>query len=435
MATAEELLVAIRSEGVDETRQDLEGVESAMEDTAESAGDSAAELEGFSERFSGAMSAAVAALAIGAAGLLAQVPVLGEAFSGLAAIVGALAFQMDGVLRPVLTPLTNGFFEVANMIYEADGATGALIGGFTTITALLATAIPLIAKAGVVMGTWSSTLGGISAILGTVVSWIQVGASALVGFVSGSLTLAATLGALLGVLGVTALEMTGVLDIVRNLGAWIGNELPASVRDGFTTIVGLTGGILVGTVGGMITGFVSGYLEGGLSEGINRAVSNAQKVLDIFARAWGNSIDNVMGFIADFTSDLLDWASGLAEDAYTWGVDFIKGFLNGVLSFAGDVVQAVEDVINGILDVINATIAELPKKLKQKLELEQFAKINAATDIAPQRATSEELQRRENTRMVRGRRGVGANGTVIDGRQLSESTGRYRSDPGRRRGL
>jgi hypothetical protein len=31
--------------------------------------------------------------------------------------------------------------------------------------------------------------------------------------------------------------------------------------------------------------------------------------------------------------------------------------------------------------------------------------------------------------------GTGTGGAQIDGRQLTESTGRYRSDPGRRRGL
>ena len=43
MVTAEELTVAIRSEGVGETQDDLEGVESAMEDTADSAGNAADE--------------------------------------------------------------------------------------------------------------------------------------------------------------------------------------------------------------------------------------------------------------------------------------------------------------------------------------------------------------------------------------------------------
>ena len=67
MVTAEELVVSITSDGTQETQDDLEGVEGAMEDTADSAGDSAEELEGFSQRFQGALSAAVAGLAVGAA--------------------------------------------------------------------------------------------------------------------------------------------------------------------------------------------------------------------------------------------------------------------------------------------------------------------------------------------------------------------------------
>ena len=53
MVTAEELTVAIRSEGVSETQDDLEGVESAMEDTADSAGTAADDLEDSHNGFKG----------------------------------------------------------------------------------------------------------------------------------------------------------------------------------------------------------------------------------------------------------------------------------------------------------------------------------------------------------------------------------------------
>ena len=115
MVTAEELTVAIRSEGVSETQDDLEGVESAMEDTADSAGTAADDLEGFSQRFQGAMSAAIAGLAVGVAGLAASVPVVGELFAGFGAILEALLFQVDRLARSLgVGGLTDSLFDIAD---------------------------------------------------------------------------------------------------------------------------------------------------------------------------------------------------------------------------------------------------------------------------------------------------------------------------------
>jgi len=224
VVTAEELTVAINSEGVGETRDDLEGVEGQMEQTAESAGDSAEELEGFSERFAGAMSAAVAALAVGAAGLLSQVPILGELFAGLAAVVSALAFTMDGVLRPVLSPLTGALFGVSGAIFEADGALGSLIGVLSTVVSVLALAVPAIAKAGAVAGVWGSTLAGVSSILGTL--------AAAVGTVAGA------------ILSLPAVLVAAIAAIAAFAVAYLTNF--RGIRDTTNAIVG--GGTFVTTI-------------------------------------------------------------------------------------------------------------------------------------------------------------------------------------------
>jgi len=151
MVTAEELTVAIKSQGVNETKSDLQGVEESMSDTAESAGSSAEQLQGFSERFAGAMTAAVGALALGAAGLLSQVPVLGEAFSGLSAIVDAVALKMDSVLRPAISDVTNTLFEIANAIFEADGGMGKLIGRLGVVASLAGLVAGALAAVGVTL--------------------------------------------------------------------------------------------------------------------------------------------------------------------------------------------------------------------------------------------------------------------------------------------
>jgi len=234
-----------------------------MEDTADSAGDSAAELEGFSERFAGAMSAAVTALAVGAAGLLSQVPVLGELFGGLGAIVDALAFQMDQVLRPVLSPLTDGMFNLSSAIFEADGVAGDIIG---TLTAFVSAALVVAGAVGTVAAQiwgWGTVFSTAGSLISSVVSGLGSFVTASGGFISGSLAAAAAIGALIGVLSVAALEVTGVLDIFRSFGQFVGNSLPKSVANGMLALIGAAIGPLA-VIGAAIVGFVQGFLEGGL---------------------------------------------------------------------------------------------------------------------------------------------------------------------------
>lgn len=424
MVTAEELTVAIKSEGVGETQQDLEGVERAMENTADSAGDSADELEGFSERFQGAMSAAVAALAIGAAGLLANVPVLGEAFAGLGAIVSALAFQVDSVLRPALQPLTNFFFSIAQAIFEADGAFGSLIGVVTTLVSVVTALIPVVAQVGVLLGKWSSVGSGVSSILSAIVSGISSFVSAAASFVAGSTAAAAALGAFIGTLGVALLEVTGVLDAVRGFGEFIASALPSQVATGMNALIGLFAGPLA-VIGGLIVGFVKGFLDGGLSEGVDRAVATGKRVLSTFVQAWQDTLSNIGTLVSDIVAVFTDlgeslsgWAGNVASDAYQWG----------------------QDIIQQIIDGINSLIGELRDRLNSLRESATNIEINAPdlgigggggggggdgggggplSGINP----------------FSGGGGGGNGSTQIDGRQLSESTGRYRADPGRRRGL
>jgi hypothetical protein len=91
-----------------------------MEDTADTAERQADQLGGFANKIKGAMAAIVAGLAIGAAGVLSQVPVIGEAFAGLKAVFQAFAFQIDKRLRPGLTKINKEFFELANAIFAGD---------------------------------------------------------------------------------------------------------------------------------------------------------------------------------------------------------------------------------------------------------------------------------------------------------------------------
>jgi len=330
--TAEELLVAIRSDGVSQTQDDLEGVEQTMDETAQSAGDSADQLEGFSTEFQGAMTAAVAALAVGAAGLLSQIPVLGETMAGLFSIVEALAFQMDGVLRPVLSPIANAFFGISQAIFAAEGIVGDLIGGFTTVASILAIAIPIIAKVGATLGVWASTGAGVVAILTKIV--------AVIGTVIGAIV-----------------------------------SLPATLLAAIAAVIA----------------FATAYALniGGIRDATNSVLS---KVYQAFL----GLLDN-----------LISWASELGTKAYQWGKDVVDQMIAGIKNALSR--------LRGVLNDIGGTI-------------------ESSIDIDVSDFTGGGGGGGGGGRPSGGLFG-GGGGISLDGRQLSESTGRYRADPSRRRGI
>jgi phage-related protein len=227
------------------------------------------------------MGAAVAGLAVAAAGLLSQVPVLGEVFAGLNAVIDAVAFQMDKVLRPVLTPLTNFFFGLAESIFEADGAMGTVVGVIgsiiTAIGGLIALAAPFVALAGKIFGfatVWATVKSVVVGAVGTIVSVIggipaalAAAVIALAAFVVGYLT-----------------NWKGMRDKTNQVVSSIVNF----VVDGFKWLV-----------------------ENGLSflsDLVNRGV----------------------GFFNTLADNLATWAEDVASDAVDWGKGIIDGLVSGL---------------------------------------------------------------------------------------------------------
>lgn len=428
MVTAEELLVKITPEGVGETRQELEGVEQAMEDTADSAGDSAEQLEGFSQKFAGAMTAAVAALAIGAAGLLSQVPVLGEAFAGLGAVVDAIAFQMDGVLRPAMSTVTTTLFEIANAIFEADGSMGQLVGRLGTVAsgagllvgALLALGVTItgpIAAAiaiasGLVVGLWTAWQTNFANIRGVVESTMDR--------ISGRFQ--------------TFVDVAG--PIINDFITWAsemwdehGAFIERIINQAFNVIAAVVETVIdtILTVIQVGLQVLSGDWEGAW-----------ESITNFFGRMislWGPIIEEGVSIIWEIITGLgealVNWAGSLAEDAYDWGVSLIQGLIDGILSLTESVVQAVEDVVNDIIETINTALDNLPEEVTSRVGVESFEQVDLASTID---TTSSAESTTSNSAVSQTSTNVSLD-LNLDGRSITEDTGRYRSDSSRRRGL
>ena len=383
-----------------------------MQDTADSAGDSAEELEGFSQRFQGAMSAAVAALAVAAGGLLSQVPVIGELMEGLFAIVEAVAFQMDSVLRPALSGITDSLFDVANAIFDSDDEMGNLIGTFGTIAAGAGLLIgvlklfsitltgPLLIAIGVVAGAiaalsiaWSENFAGIRDVAQDTIDnvserfsdFVETVRPIVMGFL-------ATLESAWDSHGETIMDVVNFA--FRTIAALIETQI-----DAILTLI---------EVGLQI---LSGDWEGAWES----MTDFFSRMVDLWGPLLSEAIDAIIGLMLGLGSDLASWAGDLADDAFDWGVGIIEGLIDGItsaLEFAEDAIGDIESAVGIDLDV-----GEIP----------DLGGLSASGGGNGGGASS-------RPRFGAGG-GASTGGQQIDGRQITESTGRYRSGSPNRRGL
>jgi len=317
MTTIQEIVIKATPEGMDTVVSQTNEMESAVENSTEEMEDQAGAMSDLSEKFQGAMSVAVTGLAVAAGGLLAQVPVLGEAFDGLFAIVQAVAFQIDSVLRPVLTPLTNLFLDIADAIYEADGAMGTIIGVAGTVATILGTIVgPALLVA--------SKLGLIGSVSGAVIAAGKLLVGVLAAVASAISLPAVAVAALIAGLALLAYHFRE--EIANAIGTAV-----AFLKD-FATRAKQAANDVVKRVTGAFTSLVDKAKDWGKSlieklvKGIKSAAGAVQDIVEGINLTAGVTIGDVAGTAGEI--------AGAASDA---GSDFIgsvgggatKVFLDG----------------------------------------------------------------------------------------------------------
>jgi len=167
-----ELVVALRPEGVDETVDGMQQAQTEFEETADVAEQSSQELEDFAGRFTGALQVATTGLAVAAGGLLSTVPLVGSAFAGLGAIIQSIGLQIDRFLRERLGLSADFLFEFANKIAQAEGpmadfgaALATLAAGFALIVGPI---VLVLSKLGLLSGVASFVGGAIGTLIGII---------------------------------------------------------------------------------------------------------------------------------------------------------------------------------------------------------------------------------------------------------------------------
>jgi hypothetical protein len=406
MVTAEELVVAVRDEGIGQTRENLEGVEQSMEETADAASDSAEDLGEFTSRIQGAMSAAAAGVAIAAGSLLSQVPIISELVAGLGAVFGALGLQVDQLIRDLgAGGFVDALFNVASAINNAEGFAADLVGVLTTLATIVAGAAAGFAAYAV------ATLGWIGAASKFIGAAKAVGV-AIAGVIS---SIGAVPAALAG--AIAALVAFGVAYLTNFRG----------IRDKTNAIIGR---IIDFVVGG-----ITSFIETGLSK-LDSFVGN-------FVGFFTGLAEKVSTTTSDIANGIADWLTDLVADAKDFGAQFVSGFLGALEGLSDRMASLFEAAFNTVIKTINTAIDKLPDIVTSKLNISQidqldFAPVDASPGGGGTTGTNGGGGGSGLTGRVptgNGRRQAFEASVDLDGRRVSEDTGRYRVDPSRRRGL
>lgn len=342
-----ELVVSMKPEGLSQTTEGLQSVEEQTQQTAETMEEQSESADGFADKFQGAMQVAVSALAIGAAGLLSQVPVLGEAMSGVFALVESVAFQMDKVLRPVISPITNLLFNMANAIGGLEGPMGTLVGLLGTFVS----AFGALAIVGKVTGLFSA-FAGASSVLSTVLTTVAAGLTTLAGILSLPVAAVAALTAgVLALVAAFAVDFLGIrtktVNALKTLWDWT-KQLGSAFLD-------LAGFVVDGLVGAAEAMFGTGkQLIVAAARGIVSGVKGAwdfftglflwasDKIGDL-ADGIQNGISMVTSAAASLATDFLDELPSV-QDMKDFGANIIDGFVEGIKSKVDDVKNAFKSI-------------------------------------------------------------------------------------------
>ena len=215
-------------------------------------------------------------------------------------------------------------------------------------------------------------------------------------------------GDLVAVLGVLA---AGVIGAAIGLATWaIKAKGMIGAAKGLIAVVKIIGGVLAGLVAGITA------TTAALAIAVAAVIAFAVAYLTNF-RGVRDSTNEIIGdiwnFFVELASDLSNWAGDLASDAFEWGRNLIDRFIDGIRAAIGRLREFLGDLRD-----IGANVG---------ISVPDLGGLGGGGGGNGGGASSRPRFRES--------RGGGSGGSQIDGRQITESTGRYRSGSPNRRGL
>lgn len=328
MATVSEVTIKYAARGAKQARKADERVRDTIQETADTARSETGTINRWMQRNRAALIGIGAAAAGAMAAVISSSPALQAELAGVRLGFSLLAMQIGEDLAPAFEGIGEAVLDLSEAYSELPDPVRKVISGFVGLTLV----------GGVLLGV----LGAIGPPLARGAGYAAQFARWLGALVSGSTAAAAAVGTLLGVIGVWVLEVTGVLDAVQNLGAWIRDLLPDWVADGITAVIGLFSGPLAA-----IGGFVIGFIEGGFDKGFERA----KQVIMTFVNAAKRFLQPIVDFINTIWDTLTDIGGSV------W--DATLNILGGALDVVEDVLGTLEKIVSKTWDGLVNIVMEL----------------------------------------------------------------------------
>lgn len=306
----EELVVRATPEGIDETTAGLDRMSGKFDETANEMGETTDLLGDLERRFSGAFGAIIAGLTVATAGLLTQVPIIGEVFGGLGSVVNSIAYQIDRALRPALTGVVEGLYELSGAIAEGDlDKIKEIFSGFFSAVAGF--------DYGQLIKDVASAIAGVI----TEVDWLGIGAD-IIKAIGGALAHA-----------VFGIDWFGwVSDFVTA----IGNEIAS------TDWIGIAEDILSG---------ILGALEDIAEFSLDLAGTGLETLKGV--------LDTIKGFAESAFGALKDIAGWTFEVAGS-GLDMLLGVLKSARDFVTSVIEDLQEIAETTYETVVDVAMDLP---------------------------------------------------------------------------
>jgi len=419
-----DITVAVDAAGAEMAETKLQGVEDQLGDTADEMDDTTDGLGALSERWGGAVTAIMTGLSVATAGLLSQVPVIGQTMDLLGGIIEQIALKIDSDLRPSTTGLHEDLAELQGEVADSEGTFDALDTALTGVNNAF--------DAFTVQAIQSK----IESLTGVTVpaNWLDFG------------------------LNVLQLDFEGTLDAMQNsfddfksdiitLAASLSPATKEQVRDFINDFTDL-GGDLKDAGSGLISDFATGItntvskvasaagdIAGEVSGGVTGVVDNAlewgNELVEDFATGVANLAGRVASEVGNVTGDVVTEFTDLVDDATQWAKDMIDEFVKGLKQASS---RLAEGVKKHVAQTIRDHLPGSPAKVGPLSDLDQTGPGLVDTfaggieaNVGTVESAGDSLGQAADPAGVPSQAG-GDVSVFISGRQVEDGTAQYRDD-------
>jgi hypothetical protein len=406
-------------EGFDQADEKLERVDNKFEQVSESVEESTGLLSSLANKFGGALSAIVAGVAVATAGLLSQVPILGEVVSGLTSVINAVAFQLDKRLRPVLGPVRDGLFELAQAIFEGNfGKAEQIIKDFVDAVASIdfgqVFASITDAVDGILVKIQDAFSGGtakglVDRILGLLSGFVNFAVNRIVGFIQDV---------------IVALSGTETDNVLAEFLVDTLDALSDFTTSATTAITSFLGGLNYGSIINTITAGLTGETQELTSGLISLVMSvNWSKITRKLKQEFESSTkealtDAVKNIDVGNLIEAINPYAGI-------GVEVAEGVMNQTMSITPQVSEEIDDQTMGITPQISEEIDDQTMSITPQISEEID---DQTTDALPQTSEGVNDQTAEINNQGRVTNDSTGGDTYLDGFEVSKRIGRYGHD-------